>query len=172
MQTNIVSKCLLEMVIFFTNLEIRGRGMGSSLTGNCEENIAYISGKTCRPSVGWQTTNCRPTFTHVFRGNFPICRAEHQSQSASPVWGKEFVSTLWQLNAFLSSFGQWENCKWYHISSTVKHSCALGESVSQNKGNCEEELLNPLHLSISMHILHTVLYTFPKALTRRICLLI
>ena len=47
--------------------------------------------------------------------------------------GKEFVSTLWQLSAFLSSFGQWENCKWYHISFTVKHSCALGESVSQNK---------------------------------------
>ena len=47
--------------------------------------------------------------------------------------GKEFVSTLWQLNAFLSSFGQWENCKWHHISFTVKHSYALGESVSQNK---------------------------------------
>ena len=62
-----------------------------------------------------------------------MCQAEHWSQSASPVWGKEFVSTLWQLNAFLSSFGQWENCKWYHISFTVKHSCALGESVSQNK---------------------------------------
>ena len=45
---------------------------------------------------------------------------------------KEFVSTLWQLNAFLTSFGRWENCK-YHISFTVKHSCALGESVSQNK---------------------------------------
>ena len=62
-----------------------------------------------------------------------MCQAEHWSQSASPVWGKEFVSTLWQLNAFLSSFGQWKNYKWYHISSTVKHCCALGESVSQNK---------------------------------------
>ena len=47
--------------------------------------------------------------------------------------GKEFVSTLWQLNAFLSYFGKWENCKWYHITFTVKYSCALGESVSQNK---------------------------------------
>ena len=28
--------------------------------------------------------------------------------------------------------------------------------------------INPLHLKISMHILHTVLYTFPEALTRRI----
>ena len=29
---------------------------------------------------------------------------------------------------------------------------------------------NPLHPIISMHILHTVLCTFPKVLTRRICL--
>ena len=32
--------------------------------------------------------------------------------------------------------------------------------------------VNPLHPNISMHILHTVLYTFPKVLTRRICLTI
>ena len=31
---------------------------------------------------------------------------------------------------------------------------------------------NPLHPNIIMHILHTVLYTFPKVLTRRICLTI
>ena len=30
--------------------------------------------------------------------------------------------------------------------------------------------LDPLHPNIGMHILHTVLYTFPKVLTRRICL--
>ena len=32
--------------------------------------------------------------------------------------------------------------------------------------------LYPHHSNISMHILHTVLYTFPKVLTRRICLTI
>ena len=32
--------------------------------------------------------------------------------------------------------------------------------------------LNPLHLKISMHILYTVFYTFPKVLTRRFCLII
>ena len=32
--------------------------------------------------------------------------------------------------------------------------------------------LNPLHVNIGMHILHTVVNTFPKVLTRRICLLI
>ena len=32
--------------------------------------------------------------------------------------------------------------------------------------------VNLLHPNISMHILHTVLYTFPKVLTRRIFLII
>ena len=32
--------------------------------------------------------------------------------------------------------------------------------------------LNPLHLNTSMHVLHTVLYTLPKVLTRRICVTI
>ena len=32
--------------------------------------------------------------------------------------------------------------------------------------------VNPLHPDISMHILYTALYTFPKVLTRRICLTI
>ena len=30
-------------------------------------------------------------------------------------------------------------------------------------------LLKPLHPNISMHILHTVFYTIPRVLTRRIC---
>ena len=32
--------------------------------------------------------------------------------------------------------------------------------------------INPLHSNISMHILHTVLYTFPRVLTRRMSLTI
>ena len=32
--------------------------------------------------------------------------------------------------------------------------------------------VNPLHQNISMHILHTVLHTFPDVLARRICLTI
>ena len=32
--------------------------------------------------------------------------------------------------------------------------------------------VHPLHPNISMYILHTVPYTFPKALSRRICLTI
>ena len=33
-------------------------------------------------------------------------------------------------------------------------------------------VINPLHPNISIHILHTLLYTFPLILTRRICLTI
>ena len=33
-------------------------------------------------------------------------------------------------------------------------------------------LVNPLHPNIGVHILHTVLYTFPLLLERRICLTI
>ena len=29
--------------------------------------------------------------------------------------------------------------------------------------------MNPLHPNISIHVLHTAIYTFPKVLTRRIC---
>ena len=35
-----------------------------------------------------------------------------------------------------------------------------------------QEKVNPLHPNISMHILLTVLYTFTKVQTRRICLTI
>ena len=41
--------------------------------------------------------------------------------------------------------------------------------VVDNKRNY---CLNPLHPKISMHILHTVFYTFPKVLSRRFCLTI
>ena len=33
-------------------------------------------------------------------------------------------------------------------------------------------VFNPLYPNISMHILHTVLYTFPNVLVRRICITI
>ena len=38
------------------------------------------------------------------------------------------------------------------------------------QGECHQ--VNPLHPNISMQTLHSMLYTFPKGLTRRICLTI
>ena len=45
-------------------------------------------------------------------------------------------------------------------------------SVVLAVGDCWSKLINPLHFTISLHICQTVLYTFPKVLTRRICLTI
>ena len=46
-----------------------------------------------------------------------------------------------------------------------------GKRVSNvNLENVFASSFNPLHPKISIHILHTVLYTFLKVLTRRICL--
>ena len=42
--------------------------------------------------------------------------------------------------------------------------------TKQLNTSCSFFSLNPLHPNISMHILHTALYTFPKVLTGRICL--
>ena len=42
----------------------------------------------------------------------------------------------------------------------------------QYRTTVKMKVRNPLHPNISMHILHTVLYTFPTVLTRRICLTI
>ena len=44
------------------------------------------------------------------------------------------------------------------------------EIIVKGLRNNNHFILNPLHPNISMHILHTVLYIFPKLLTRRICL--
>ena len=41
-----------------------------------------------------------------------------------------------------------------------------------NQAKTDVKTNNPLHPNISMHILHSVLNTFPKVLTRRICLTI
>ena len=43
-------------------------------------------------------------------------------------------------------------------------------SYPPHKRIVTDKFLDPLHPKISMHILHTVLYTFPLVLTRRICL--
>ena len=42
----------------------------------------------------------------------------------------------------------------------------------QYRTTVKMKVRNPFHPNISMHILHTVLYTFPTVLTRRICLTI
>ena len=52
---------------------------------------------------------------------------------------------------------------------TLLHLGQLLHLRLQNKTREKKLILNLLHPNISMHILHTVLMAFPKALTRRIC---
>ena len=44
--------------------------------------------------------------------------------------------------------------------------------LAQNAKNELNNELNPLRPNVIIHILHTVLYTYPKVLTINICLLI
>ena len=49
---------------------------------------------------------------------------------------------------------------------------ALEENSRAYSGVTHADIINPLHLNIIAHILHTGYYTFPGMLTRRICLTI
>ena len=47
----------------------------------------------------------------------------------------------------------------------------MGKESRREMSECKySSMIHPLHPNISMHILHTVLYTFLKGLKRRICL--
>ena len=62
---------------------------------------------------------------------------------------------------YISQFSAFPwDCKNYQMSES--------ETCSQPRSSS----LKILHHNISVHILHTILYTFPKVLTRRICLTI
>ena len=108
---------------------------------------------------------------------------------------KKFVILLqtWKMFVYLSLFvkhsfvyhsNQWPLLSWWALELALPLSedlYRIGMSRNRMVSNLllyagKEHLvgrkINPLHPNISMHILHTVLYTFPKVLTRRICLTI
>ena len=60
------------------------------------------------------------------------------------------------------------NCKVLRPKLIVVPYYLRHSTESELKSGCD----CPLHPSVNMHILHTVLYTFLKVLTRRICLTI
>ena len=77
-------------------------------------------------------------------------------------------SSIENHKAQLHKVGRW-------ILMMIKLSSTQG-IINSDQENCfsdfGKEKSNPLHSNSKMHILHTVLYTYPKALTRRICLVI
>ena len=56
--------------------------------------------------------------------------------------------------------------------SFLVHENNLIQLIKSPKSLYMRLFLNPLPPDISVHILHTIHYTFPKVLTRRICLII
>ena len=72
----------------------------------------------------------------------------------------------------VSFFSSKPNKIYYSSCFDLKWFGSRWSSIKPNQKLRGSSFLNSLHPNISMHILHTVLYTFPKVLTRRICLLI
>ena len=54
---------------------------------------------------------------------------------------------------------------WGKIGSLLN---MMAQKVQQQKQDCQS-MCSPLHHNISMHILHSISYTFPKWSTRRSC---
>ena len=76
-------------------------------------------------------------------------------------------SSIENHKAQLHKVGRW-------ILTMIKLSSTQG-IINSDQENCfldfGKEKSNPLHSNSKMHILHTVLHTYPKVLTRRICLI-
>ena len=89
--------------------------------------------------VAWYTEGCH---------RLPLI-----SQRIIPVYGRCVYVPSWGVVA-TTNYIQHVICKWRVMLMT--------------KSTYKTELFNSLHLNISMHILHTVLYTFPLVLVRRI----
>ena len=73
-------------------------------------------------------------------------------------WHQVISTLLWKNKYFIIYCITYEEFLWYWMWILFFKSCSHCFPV------------NPLQPNISMHILHTVLYTSPKVLTRRICL--
>ena len=96
------------------------------------------------------------------------------------LWNKSSTDAWLKLGAILAAlyFAEAEGIKKY-INIIRYNLCQilLPKKKKKKKKNCTREgkdgflfgYLNFIHPNINMHILHTVLYTFPKVLTRRIC---
>ena len=75
-------------------------------------------------------------------------------------WHQVISTLLWKNKYFIIYCITYEEFLWYWMWILFFKSCSHCFPV------------NPLQPNISMHILHTVLFTSPKVLTRRICLTI
>ena len=87
-----------------------------------------------------------------------------------------FRTTVIDMLFFLLTGQQWKWLTWTLLLTSCLPTRRMTEEyvmkhVSPFDSVMNPRALNPLYPSISKHILHTVLYTFPEVLTRRFCLL-
>ena len=99
------------------------------------------------------------------------------------LWNKSSTDAWLKLGAILAAlyFAEAEGIKkihkYYKIQLMPNFPAEKKKDKKKKKKNGTREgkdgflfgYLNFIHPNINMHILHTVLYTFPKVLTRRIC---
>ena len=129
----------------------------------------------------WQISNgANNSSTHVAQ-NFVnllanFCKTQSKITKTCMVWELYIINEVSICSSILSHMLNW------------RYKVVLKEMVntSSHFRNCNEEynfifwsasalpsqLLNALHPYISIHFLHTALYTFPKGPTRRICITI
>ena len=89
----------------------------------------------------------------------PLDQSDARVRSISfllPTFSRASLNLVWLLEIFVFAL----------IGLNEHFGCGF---TITNRGVLEMKF-NPFHPNISMHILHTVLFTFPKALTRGICL--
>ena len=90
-------------------------------------------------------------------------------------WQRENLSLQYQCNikqTWDENKEKYQLGEYLLIQYQVLQTNIIKISVAESKENywwdLGSERVNPFHPNISMHILHTVLFTFPKLLTRRI----
>ena len=93
--------------------------------------------------------------------------------SSSFVWHKFHLAIQWQTRKRPLSTRMAKHPFHYYFVSFIYFSFTYFFNFWWlNQAKTDVKIINPLHPNISMHILHSVLNTFPKVLTRRICLTI
>ena len=131
-----------------------------------------ISASICRRVGG-----LRRSRSHIFPSAKRCwCRSANDESLQFPSFLSRtfFKHVNWKMTAwqrFLTSKLNYENDTHSFNSAITKKLQKTQKSLQWRTTN---RILgvNSLHPNISKHILHTVLYTFPKVLTRRICLTI
>ena len=96
-----------------------------------------------------------------------LCEMTTKNCANSPKLVLKDLCEKYFVRNVLYSLSQLTFIKWFHLTWNVSRTFFLSHTIYYFW--CS---INPLHPNISMHILHTILNTFPYVLAGRICLTI